>query len=56
MSRYEAMSARIPRNIDPWPLFGIKPSSKGCPAHGETSRNPWPKGYRSLTQVLGPIE
>ena len=34
----------------------IKPSSKGHPTYGENSRNPWPEGYRSLAQVLGPIE
>ena len=56
MSRHEFVSARLPHNIDPWPLAEIKPSSDGNPTYGETSHNPWPKGYRSLDQVLGPIE
>ena len=56
MSRYETLQERLPRNIDPWPEAEIKPSSKGHPTYGENSRNPWPEGYRSLAQVLGPIE
>ena len=50
------MSARLPRNTDPWPLSEIKPSPEGHPTYGKTSRNPWPEGYLSLAQVLGPIE
>ena len=50
------MSARIPHNIDPWPLSEIKTSFEGHPTYGDTSRNPWPEGYCSLAQVLGPIE
>ena len=56
MSHYETMLARLPCNIDPWPLSKIKPSPEGHPTYGETSRKPWPKGYHSLAQVLGPIE
>ena len=36
----ETTLARLPRNMDPWPLDEIKPSSDGHPAYGETSRNP----------------
>ena len=56
VSHYETMLYRLPHNIDPWPLSKIKPSPEGHPTYGETSRNPWPEGYRSLAQVLGPIE
>ena len=56
MYRYETISARLPHNTDPWPLSEIKPSSEVHPTYGETSCNPWPEGYRSLAQVLGPIE
>ena len=56
MSRYETISGRLPRNTDPWPEAEIKPSSDGHPTYGENSRNPWPEGYRSLAQALGPIE
>ena len=50
------MSTHLPCNTNPWPLAKIKPSSEGHPTYGETYRNPWPEGYRSLAQVLGPIE
>ena len=50
------MSTCLPRNIDPCPLSKIKPSSDGHPPYGENSRNPWPEGYHSLAQTLGPIE
>ena len=56
MSHYETLLARLPRNTDPWPEAEIKPSFEGCLTYGENSRNPWPEGYRSLAQVLGPIE
>ena len=56
MSRYESMLARLPCNTDPWPLSEIKPSLEDHPTYGETSRNPWPGGYCSVAQVLGPIE
>ena len=56
MSLYETMPAHLPRSIDPWTIAKIKPSSEGHPTYGETSCNPWPEGYRSLAQVLGPIE
>ena len=41
MSRYETMSAHLPRNIAPWPLYEIKPSLEGHPTYSETSHNPW---------------
>ena len=56
MSRYETMSSRFPRNTNHWTLFGIKHSFEVHPTYGETSHNPWPEGYCSLPQVLGPIE
>ena len=56
MSCYETMSNHLPYNTDPWPLYEIKPSFEGRPTYGDNSRNPWPKGYHSLAQVLGPIE
>ena len=49
MSRYETLPARLPRNTDPWPKAEIKPSSDGHPTYGETSRNPYPEGYHSIT-------
>ena len=36
MSHHEAISARLPRNTDPWPLIEIKPSFDGHPTYGET--------------------
>ena len=39
-SHHEFISARLPHNIDPCTLSKIKPSSKGHPAHGETSYHP----------------
>ena len=56
VSHYETLQARLPLNTDPWPEAEIKPSSEGRPTYGENSRNPWPEGYRSLAQALGPIE
>ena len=50
------MSAHLHCNTNPWPLSEIKPSLEDHPTYGETSRNPWPEGYNSLAQVLGPIE
>ena len=54
MSHYETMTARLPPNIDPSPIAEI--TSDGHQTYGETSRNPWPDGYRSLAQLIGPIE
>ena len=56
MSHYENLQPRLPRTTDPWPEAKIKPSYEGRPTYGENSRNPWPEGYRSLAQVLGPIQ
>ena len=56
MSRHETVLARLTRNIDPWPLSEIKHFPEGHPTYCESSCNPWPEGYRSLAQVLGPIE
>ena len=56
MSHYEALPKGLTHNIEPCPEAKIKPSSDGHPTYGEASHNPWPGGYRSLTQVLGPIE
>ena len=36
----EHILALLSRNIDPWPLAKIKPSSDGRPVYGETSCNP----------------
>ena len=56
MSHHETLPTQLPRNTDPWIEAEIKPSSDGHPTYGETSHNPWPEGYHSLAQVLGPIE
>ena len=56
MSRHETLPAQLPHNIHPWTEAEIKSSSNGHPTYGETSHNPWPKGYHSLAQALGPIE
>ena len=36
----ESISARLPRNTDPWPMAEIRASTDGHPTYGETSRNP----------------
>ena len=40
MPHKEPILTLLPRNMDPWPVVKIKPSSDGHPAYGETSRNP----------------
>ena len=35
----ESISARLPRNMDPWPVAEIRASTYGYPAYGETSHN-----------------
>ena len=35
----EPLSSLLPRNMDPWPLAKIKPSSDGHLVYGETSHN-----------------
>ena len=56
MSHHEVVSALLPRNIAPWPLAEIKPSSDGHPTYGDTYHNPWPEGYHSLAPMLGHVE
>ena len=56
MSHHETLPKRLPHNTDPWHEAEIKPSSDGHPIYGETSHNPWPKGYHSLAQLIAPIE